>query len=671
MKAGLLIAAAFLAVAVTPLHAATITVTSTADNGPGSLRDALATAADGDTIDASGVSGTILLTNGELLVTNSVDIVGPGPGLLAVDGRATSRVFYISPSNTVSISGLTITNGFADASFQASAGGGILNDNARLTVSNCTLSGNVAGFGGGILNNNATLEVIGTTLTFNGHFSFNGGGVYSIGYDGGSAIIKIRNSTLSGNSAENGGGIRSDGGRGTASVEIVNSIISSNSAERGGGIWNSATDGSASVQIANSTINGNSTRNTGQSFGGGIYNFGNPGGSASVRIANSTVSSNSTLTGAGGGIYNDSVDGTATVEIVNSTLSGNLARLATGAGGGIYNRGDSGASSVQIADSTVTGNSVTNGSDIFNLGGLEGSGSVAIGSTILNAGASGSTISNASGTVISLGYNLSSDDGGGLLTATGDQTNTDPMLGPLQDNGGPTFTCALLCGSPAIDQGKNFSGAATDQRGNEFVRTFDDCAVPNTPGGDGTDIGAYEVQRGECPHPPTMSCPTNETVNATSPAGATVDYPTPEASNGCPVSVVCNPASGSLFAIGDTIVSCVATDTEGNEATCSFTVHVKGAAEQIDDLIALVQSLNLKPWTACVLTADLEFASNALARGNTRWACGDLNGFIFDVEVQTWWGQIWPPSWGNRLVRNAQQIQSVLGCYNGFGPGHY
>jgi len=72
------------------------------------------------------------------------------------------------------------------------------------------------------------------------------------------------------------------------------------------------------------------------------------------------------------------------------------------------------------------------------------------------------------------------------------------MLGPLQDNGGPTFTHALLCGSPAIDRGKNFSASATDQRGVGFARTVIDPALPEPPGGDGTDIGAFEVQQ-PCP----------------------------------------------------------------------------------------------------------------------------------------------------------------------------
>jgi hypothetical protein len=123
-----------------------------------------------------------------------------------------------------------------------------------------------------------------------------------------------------------------------------------------------------------------------------------------------------------------------------------------------------------------------------------------IGSTILKAGVSGGNIANLSGAVNSDGYNLSSDGAGGLLTSLTDLINTDPMLGPLQDNGGPTFTHALLHGSPAIDQGKNFTGSATDQRG--LPRTMDSPCIANALGGDGTDIGAFEVQQ---PCPVTVS----------------------------------------------------------------------------------------------------------------------------------------------------------------------
>jgi len=90
--------------------AATITVMNTNDSGAGSLRQALLDASDGDTIDFS-VTGTILLTNGHLLVDKSVTVSGPGADQLAVNGNANGRVFYIGSGKTVSISGLTITNG--------------------------------------------------------------------------------------------------------------------------------------------------------------------------------------------------------------------------------------------------------------------------------------------------------------------------------------------------------------------------------------------------------------------------------------------------------------------------------------------------------------------------------------------------------------------------------
>jgi hypothetical protein len=109
---------------------------------------------------------------------------------------------------------------------------------------------------------------------------------------------------------------------------------------------------------------------------------------------------------------------------------------------------------------------------------------------------------NGEASINSLGYNLSSDAAGGdattgpdgFLNATGDIRNTNPSLGPLQDNGGPTFTHELLTGSPAIDKGKNFTTATTDQRGTGFARTVDNPSITNSTGGDGPDIGAFEVQ---------------------------------------------------------------------------------------------------------------------------------------------------------------------------------
>jgi len=361
------------------VHAGTIVVTSTADSGPGSLREALASSADGDTIDATGVAGTILLTSGQLVVSNSVTILGPGPATLSVDGNAATRVFFVQGGVSATISSLTITNGFANDFDHGGSGGGIFNDHSTLTVSNCTVSGNSA-----------------------------------------SGLIS----------------------------------------------------------------------------GGGIYNDGEIPGSATLSIIASTFSRNSGDF-EGGGIHNDGFVGSATLSVSTSTFSDNSA--ASMAGGGIYNDGESGSATLTLSASTFSGNSAPSGGGIFNVNGA----TLEIGDTILKAG-SGENIVNSSGAVTSRGYNLSSDaaggDGttgpGGFLNATGDIRNTDPMLGPLQDNGGPTFTHALLCLSPAIDQGKRNAIPAlamnTDQRG--FPRPVDFASIPNAQGGDGSDIGAFELQ---------------------------------------------------------------------------------------------------------------------------------------------------------------------------------
>jgi len=128
----------------TNVRAATISVTNAADSGAGSLRAALASATNGDTIDATGVFGAIILTSGELLITNNLNINGSGPANLAVNGNfpnTTNRVFNINNS-TVSISGLTITNGHSGDN---SGGGGIIIVASTMTVSNCAVSGNSGG----------------------------------------------------------------------------------------------------------------------------------------------------------------------------------------------------------------------------------------------------------------------------------------------------------------------------------------------------------------------------------------------------------------------------------------------------------------------------------------------------------------------------------------------
>ena len=205
------------------------------------------------------------------------------------------------------------------------------------------------------------------------------------------------------------------------------------------------------MTITNSTLSGNSAGS-----GGGISSLAaEKSGGSTVTVSNSTISGNSATltTAAASSTWVLSRRQFATVTVSNSTLSGNLADAD---GGGVYNSSGQGAFAVlSIENSTIAGNSASgHGGGIYNNShGFSFTPGLALGSTILNAGASGGTIFNDGGRVTSLGYNLSSDNGGGYLIGPGDQINTDPMLGPLQDNGGPTFTHALLPGSPAIDTG--------------------------------------------------------------------------------------------------------------------------------------------------------------------------------------------------------------------------
>ncbi len=404
--------------------AGTLLVYNNNDSGAGSLRQAIANnhvLGGGNSIVFSNVvSGTITLTSGELLISDNVTILGPGPSVLTVDGNyphTTNRIFHIQPNLTVAISGLSIVHGcVTGSSYPANVGGGIYNDHSTLTVSNCDISYNQSFYGYGPGNNG-------------------GGGIYNDGDTSGSAVLTVINCFLSVNEAGNYGG------------------------DNGGGIYNDgANGGSATLTVVASTLYGN----FGES-GGGIYNDGYNGGSATLTVSVSTLYYNSAFDGAG--IYN----------VASGSFSS--AMLAVSASTLAYNN------AFEFADS------------IYN-----DSGTLTLGDTILQAGDpdigdTGTNIVNDGGTHFSYGDNLASDNGGGFLTNLGDQINTDPMLGDLAYNGGPTPTLMPLPGSPATDQGRPDTIPTlvryTDQRGR--IRPYDDPNVPNGPNSDGTDIGAVEV----------------------------------------------------------------------------------------------------------------------------------------------------------------------------------
>ena len=269
--------------------------------------------------------------------------------------------------------------------------------------------------------------------------------------DGGGAIknagsLTLTACTISANNASNSGAIAN-----TGTLTINDSTLSGNSGFQVGAIYNTGSPGV--LTITNSTVSGNTSDNDGS-----ITNF--QGGA--VTISNCTISGNTGSRG-GVGIWSQSAN---PVTITNSTISNNTAARpgGGGVGGGIF----CGSGTIKLRSTIVAKNTADTAPDIY----------------VVN-----------SGTVSSQGYNLIGNNSGANITATtGDQIGTaavpiDPLLGPLQDNGGPTQTQALLSGSKAIDKGDS-SGLVADQRG--FTRPVDTPSITNS--GDGSDVGAYEVQ---------------------------------------------------------------------------------------------------------------------------------------------------------------------------------
>jgi hypothetical protein len=250
-------------------------------------------------------------------------------------------------------------------------------------------------------------------------------------------------------------------------VTLSKLTVQNGAAAAGGGILNAGV-----LTISNCAISSNFAANSSSAAGGGLFNTG------SVIIAGSTFSWNNATSAKayGGAILNG-----GKLAISNSTFSGNTqsSTKASGGGGAIANEG-----SVKISSSTFSGN--TGGPD----GGaiLNDTGTATIQNSIFANSPSGG---NCSGTLTSLGYNLSSD-ASCVFSGAGDRNNIDPNLGPLQNNGGPTLTMALLSGSPAIDAG-NPAGCTNDK--GKLLKTDQRGKARPDKGGTGLcDIGSYEWQ---------------------------------------------------------------------------------------------------------------------------------------------------------------------------------
>lgn len=243
--------------------------------------------------------------------------------------------------------------------------------------------------------------------------------------------LQLNNATVLSNTSQSGGGIYN-----TGTLMVMDSRILSNTANAGGGIFNF----SGSVSLLNSSVMNNSAISATLAGGGGIYNLGSSVSPASVSIDRSTIANN-TSAARGGGISND-IAGTLTVR--NSTISGNSAVD----GAGVF---DSGAlAGLDLGYATLANNTASAGTGgVF----LQAGNTANLIGTII-AGNTG-TIANdcAGGTFNSLGYNLIGNTTGCTISGvTGTNvTNVAALLGPLANNGGPTWTHLPLVGSPALD----------------------------------------------------------------------------------------------------------------------------------------------------------------------------------------------------------------------------
>ena len=231
-----------------PIQALAVTVTSLNDSGPGSLRQAIADAPADGTIDFA-VTGTIVLTSGQLIITNDLTVNGPGATELTISQNQSGRICLVSNA-IVNLSGLTIADGRAFGGNYYNWGGGIINF-GTLSLENCTVSSNSAVFGGGVANwdlGNLTLSncVVSSNSAFEG-----GGGINNYG-----TLVIVVGSTISGNvlgpPGLPGASLYGSGVHG-GSLIISNSTVSSN--QGGCGI----TCFCGTVLIANCTITGNGT----------------------------------------------------------------------------------------------------------------------------------------------------------------------------------------------------------------------------------------------------------------------------------------------------------------------------------------------------------------------------------------------------------------------------
>jgi len=480
-------------------------------------------------IDASGLDRVFHVMPGIRLTVAGVTITGGLATGIGDTGRDQFGGGILNHGHLTLIDSIVTNNSAPNSNFTTSGGGGIWSSeaNSTLNISGVTFSGNNGGLLGGAIQSKGALAVAGSVFT--GNSAGRGGAIYtsnglvsvrdssftgnSAGASGGSGgalenadgTVFVERSHFTGNTAHNAGAVRNTRltSFGTSSMEIADSTFTNNSAT--GFAFNSQ-DGGAIINFATMTITRSTlTGNTAQRDGGAIIN-----GGGSLVITGSTLSGNSAVN-AGGAIRND-----GSLTINGSTINGNNAVD----GGGIFNLSNS---SLTVTNSTISGNSAIRGGGLNHIGAA--STATLLNATIANNTAgtgggislgvfagttttfgplnmkntlvAGNTATTSGpdvfGQVTSGGFNLIGNSSAASGFAGSDQQNVNPLLGPLQDNGGPTQTHALAAGSPAIDRGTNTGAPALDQRG-----------LPRPIDGDGngsvvTDVGAVEFLNNTVP----------------------------------------------------------------------------------------------------------------------------------------------------------------------------
>ena len=504
------------------------------DGGATTLRGAILAGVSGDRITFS-TNGVIKLSQGELVITNNLTIIGTGPANVTISGERQSRVFVVATGAVVSVTGLTITNGLGlpGPGYGGKDGGGIYNG-GNLTLSNCVIIGNTAGPGAAGADGTPGDGVEGGPGAA-GSSGGSGGGIYNagslylmscqitgntsgLGGTGGAggfcAYLDFHPGIFPGTGGPGGGGGAggSGGGIGNAgSLAITMSSLFGNNAGLGGtGGSGGSCNAAASDGIAGNSPNGQPAGNGGfGGQGGAIFNFG------IVGMTNSTLAGNFAGGGGQGGAGGSSLG-------ISYYARGHGYALYGGSGGNGGNNGlGGGIESSKGILSLVACTVVNNGNGQVGTGGAPGfcvtygtygapgisgfdsggGGGLSGGGTLLNTivaqnfGTNVSLATDIDGPFVSQGHNLIgvTNVGTGFVNGSNNDLCGDrslplnPQLGALANNGGPTPTCALLSISPAIDAGDS------TLLNSPFNINSDQRGQPRWSGVS-VDIGAYELQ---------------------------------------------------------------------------------------------------------------------------------------------------------------------------------